>query len=302
MSATDTIFQPLEFRNLTVPNRLICSSIGNRIDFYDGTGSEIRIRWDVKWARTGVGAMISTHSPVDVRGNLFAPFRAHRPRRPDPVLARAHQPRPRKRLPVHPAARLRRQASRGRRHPLREGHVLHRQGRLVAGLRVQEDDDRRDRERRAGVRAGGSPGPRGGRGRRRDPRGERVRDHAVPLQGDQRPHRQIRRADGESGALRPGDRAGDPAPGRRRLPRPVQDQRRRARARDLSVAERTTATRSRTRCRSASCWRTQASTPSTSPRAPTIRIRGTRPAASRSTTSRRSSTSSRAPRGLRATI
>ena len=78
MSATalDPIFQPLEFRNLTVPNRLICSSLGNRVDFYDGTGTEIRIRWDVKWARSGVGAMVSTHSPVDVRGNL-APGFAH---------------------------------------------------------------------------------------------------------------------------------------------------------------------------------------------------------------------------------
>jgi 2,4-dienoyl-CoA reductase-like NADH-dependent reductase (Old Yellow Enzyme family) len=75
-SAVDTIFQPLEFRNLTVPNRLFCSSIGNRIDHYDGSGSEIRIRWDVKWAQTGVGAMISTHSPVDIRGNL-SPHFAH---------------------------------------------------------------------------------------------------------------------------------------------------------------------------------------------------------------------------------
>ena len=76
MSGADVIFQPLEFRNLTIPNRLFCSSIGNRIDFYDGTGSEIRIRWDVKWARTGVGAVISTHSPVDLRGNL-SPHFAH---------------------------------------------------------------------------------------------------------------------------------------------------------------------------------------------------------------------------------
>lgn len=75
-AASDPIFTPLEFRNLTVPNRLIGSSIGNRLDFYDGSGSEIRIRWDVKWARTGVGAMISTHSPIDVRGNL-APGFAH---------------------------------------------------------------------------------------------------------------------------------------------------------------------------------------------------------------------------------
>jgi 2,4-dienoyl-CoA reductase-like NADH-dependent reductase (Old Yellow Enzyme family) len=76
MSATDVIFEPLDFRNLTVPNRLVASSIGSRIDFYDGTGTEIRIRWDVKWARTGVGAMISTHSPVDPRGNL-SPHFAH---------------------------------------------------------------------------------------------------------------------------------------------------------------------------------------------------------------------------------
>src|SRR4051794_29357642 len=74
--AAETIFRPLAFRNLTIPNRLLASSIGNRVDFYDGTGSEIRMRWDVKWAKTGVGAMISTHAPVDRRGNL-SPHFAH---------------------------------------------------------------------------------------------------------------------------------------------------------------------------------------------------------------------------------
>jgi 2,4-dienoyl-CoA reductase-like NADH-dependent reductase (Old Yellow Enzyme family) len=61
----DIIFQPLQFRNLTVKNRLFRSSISGRIDHYDGSGTQARINWEKKFARGGVGAIISSHIPVD---------------------------------------------------------------------------------------------------------------------------------------------------------------------------------------------------------------------------------------------
>ena len=53
-------------------------------------------------------------------------------------------------------------------------------------------------------------------------------DHPVPLLGDQRPQRRLRRLAREPRSLPARDRAGDPRGGRRRLPPPGQDQRRRA--------------------------------------------------------------------------
>jgi len=55
----DVIFEPLEFRNLTVKNRLFRSSLSGRFDNYDGSGTEIRINWDVKFAKGGLGAIVS---------------------------------------------------------------------------------------------------------------------------------------------------------------------------------------------------------------------------------------------------
>ncbi len=62
------IFQPLEFRNLEVKNRLFRSSISGRFDNYDGSGTETRMDWDVKFARGGIGAIISSNTPVHPRG------------------------------------------------------------------------------------------------------------------------------------------------------------------------------------------------------------------------------------------
>ena len=70
------IFKPLEFRNLTVKNRIFRSSISGRFDNYDGSGTEIRINWDMKFARGGVGTIISSNTPVHPRG-LIVPGYAH---------------------------------------------------------------------------------------------------------------------------------------------------------------------------------------------------------------------------------
>jgi 2,4-dienoyl-CoA reductase-like NADH-dependent reductase (Old Yellow Enzyme family) len=70
------VFQPLRFRNLEVKNRVFRSSISGRFDNYDGSGTEVRLRWDLKFARGGVGAIISSNTPVHMRG-LIVPNYAH---------------------------------------------------------------------------------------------------------------------------------------------------------------------------------------------------------------------------------
>jgi len=67
----DAIFQPLEFKNLTVKNRVFRSNIAGRLDNYDGSGNHARINWEVKLARGGVGAIISSFVPVQIRGRIM---------------------------------------------------------------------------------------------------------------------------------------------------------------------------------------------------------------------------------------
>jgi 2,4-dienoyl-CoA reductase (NADPH2) len=76
MTPVNAIFEPLRFRNLTVKNRIFRSSISGRFDGYDGSGTEVRIDWDVKFARGGVGTIISSNTPVHPRG-LIVPGYAH---------------------------------------------------------------------------------------------------------------------------------------------------------------------------------------------------------------------------------
>lgn len=66
--ASDPLFDALAFRHLTVKNRLFRSSVSGRFDNYDGSGTEARIRWEEKFARGGVGAIISSHVPISVEG------------------------------------------------------------------------------------------------------------------------------------------------------------------------------------------------------------------------------------------
>ena len=66
----DAIFQPLEFRNLTVKNRILRSNIAGRFDLYDGSGTQARINWELKFARGGVGAIVSAWTGVDLRGRI----------------------------------------------------------------------------------------------------------------------------------------------------------------------------------------------------------------------------------------
>ena len=66
----DVIFEPLSFRNLTVKNRIFRSNVSGRFDNYDGSGNQARINWELKFARGGVGAIISSFVPVTIRGRI----------------------------------------------------------------------------------------------------------------------------------------------------------------------------------------------------------------------------------------
>jgi 2,4-dienoyl-CoA reductase-like NADH-dependent reductase (Old Yellow Enzyme family) len=65
------IFSPLEMRNLTIKNRILRSNIAGRFDNYDGSGAQARINWELKFARGGVGAIISSFVPVHPRGRIL---------------------------------------------------------------------------------------------------------------------------------------------------------------------------------------------------------------------------------------
>ncbi len=67
----DTLFQPLQFRNLTVKNRIFRSNISGRFDNYDGSGNQARINWELKFARGGVAAIVSSFVPVTIRGRIM---------------------------------------------------------------------------------------------------------------------------------------------------------------------------------------------------------------------------------------
>lgn len=67
----DILFMPLAFRHLEVKNRLWRSNISGRFDNYDGSGNQARINWEVRFARGGVGAILSSFVPVQMRGRIM---------------------------------------------------------------------------------------------------------------------------------------------------------------------------------------------------------------------------------------
>jgi 2,4-dienoyl-CoA reductase-like NADH-dependent reductase (Old Yellow Enzyme family) len=69
--AYPTLFSPLKFRALEIKNRVLRSNIAGRFDNYDGSGAQPRINWEVKFARGGVGAIVSSFVPVHPRGRIL---------------------------------------------------------------------------------------------------------------------------------------------------------------------------------------------------------------------------------------
>ncbi len=67
-STTDPIFQPLTINGLTLKNRVVRSSLGGRVDYYDGSMSEARIAWDTRFARGGISAIISSNAGIRTDG------------------------------------------------------------------------------------------------------------------------------------------------------------------------------------------------------------------------------------------
>jgi 2,4-dienoyl-CoA reductase (NADPH2) len=67
----DIIFKPLKFRNLETKNRVWRSNISGRFDNYDGSGNPARINWEVRFAKGGVGAILSSWVAVNMRGRIL---------------------------------------------------------------------------------------------------------------------------------------------------------------------------------------------------------------------------------------
>ena len=75
--SNDPIFEPLRFpnSNLTIKNRIFRSSISGKFDNYDGSGpTQTRINWEEKFARGGVGAIITSYVPVATRGRILTNY------------------------------------------------------------------------------------------------------------------------------------------------------------------------------------------------------------------------------------
>jgi 2,4-dienoyl-CoA reductase-like NADH-dependent reductase (Old Yellow Enzyme family) len=70
----ELIFSPLQFRRLNVKNRLFRSNLSGMFDEYNGYGGHTRLNWEEKFARGGVGGIISSYTPVAVRGRILTRY------------------------------------------------------------------------------------------------------------------------------------------------------------------------------------------------------------------------------------
>ena len=70
----DILFEPLTFRSLAVKNRIFRSNISGRFDNDDGSLTQSRVNWEVKFARGGVGTVISSYVPVLMEGRIMTGY------------------------------------------------------------------------------------------------------------------------------------------------------------------------------------------------------------------------------------
>lgn len=61
------IFEPFTISGVTLPNRLVRSSIGGRTCYYDGTVNNARRNFERRFAEGGVGAIVSATMTIDDR-------------------------------------------------------------------------------------------------------------------------------------------------------------------------------------------------------------------------------------------
>src|SRR5262245_19481157 len=71
---TALIFQPWQLGGLTIKNQILRSSISGRIDNYDGSGTLARVNFEERFARGGVGAIISSHVPITPAGRVLPSY------------------------------------------------------------------------------------------------------------------------------------------------------------------------------------------------------------------------------------
>src|SRR5262245_11959344 len=70
----DTVFTEWSLGKLVLKNRLLRSSISGTFDDYDGNGTNARLNWEEQFARGGVAAIISSFTPVTIRGRILTRY------------------------------------------------------------------------------------------------------------------------------------------------------------------------------------------------------------------------------------
>jgi 2,4-dienoyl-CoA reductase-like NADH-dependent reductase (Old Yellow Enzyme family) len=71
-----SIFQPLRLGPVTIKNRVLRSSLSGLFATYDGKGTRVNVDWEARFARAGVGAIISPNAPIHSHGRIV-PGYAH---------------------------------------------------------------------------------------------------------------------------------------------------------------------------------------------------------------------------------
>ncbi len=68
------IFDPIQFRHLRAKNRIFRSNLSGMFDDYNGHGTNARLNWETRFAKGGAGGIISSFTPVTVRGRILTRY------------------------------------------------------------------------------------------------------------------------------------------------------------------------------------------------------------------------------------